>query len=87
MFWKIKKSVITEPKNIKRLEQEKIINDWKIKLKKISIPTLESALSDLEKKMNQYSLMEFDEDIQNIESIINSLPDKEKLLFNYDMGK
>lgn len=39
MFWKIKKSVITEPKNIKRLEQEKIINDWKIKLKKISIPT------------------------------------------------
>lgn len=58
MFWKIKKSVITEPKNIKRLEQEKIINDWKIKLKKISMPTLE-------KKINQYSLMEFDEDIQN----------------------
>lgn len=60
MFWKIKKSFITEQKNIKRLEQEKIINDLKIKLKKISIPTLENALSDLEKKMNQYSLMEFE---------------------------
>lgn len=86
MFWKRKKTVITEQKSIKRLEQEKIINDWKIKLKKISIPTLENALSDLEKKMNQYSLIEFDEDIQNIESIIDALPDKERLLFNYDMG-
>lgn len=36
--------------------------------------------------MNQHSLIEFDEDIQNIKSIIAALPDKEKLLFNYDMG-
>jgi hypothetical protein len=36
--------------------------------------------------MNQYSLMELDEDIQNIENIIDALPDKERLLFNYDMG-
>lgn len=36
--------------------------------------------------MNQYNLMEFDVDIQNIESIIDALPNKERLLFNYDMG-
>lgn len=50
MFRKRKKIVITEEKSIKRLEQEKIINDWKIKLKKVSIPTLKNALSDLEKR-------------------------------------
>lgn len=86
MFWKRKKTGITKEKSIKRLEQEKIINDWRTRLKKIYIPSLENALSNLEKKMNQYSLMEFDEDIQNINNIIAVLPDKERLLFNYDMG-
>lgn len=86
MFLRRKQTVITEEKSIKRLEQEKIVNNWKIKLKKVSIPTLENALSDLEKKMNQYSLIEFDEDIQNIARLIETLPHKENLLFNYNMG-
>lgn len=70
----------------KRIEQENLLKDWKIKLEKVSIPALETELYALEKRMNQYSLMEFDSDIQKITDLIEKLPDRERLLFNYEMG-
>lgn len=91
MFWKKKKSIVveestSEKKSLKRIEQEDLLKDWKIKLEKVSIPALETELYALEKRMNQYSLMEFDSDIQKITDLIEKLPDRERLLFNYEMG-
>ena len=90
MFWKKKKSIVveestSEKKSLKRIEQENLLKDWKIKLEKVSIPALETELYALEKRMNQYSLMEFDSDIQKITDLIEKLPDRERLLFNYEM--
>ncbi len=85
MFWK-KKNNITEEKFVNRSGQEKKIINWKIKLRKISFPKLEDMLNNLEKKINKCSLMELNEDIQKIEILIEKMPVKEKILFNYDMG-
>lgn len=91
MWWKKKKHIVVEEtlsqeKTLKRIEQEKQVEIWKVKLDKVSIPKLETKLYALEEKMNRYSFMEFDSDIQEINNSIQELPDKERVLFNYEMG-
>lgn len=81
-----KKNYYIRRKIYKKIRTRRNTKQLESKIKKNIYTTLENVLSDLEKKMNQHSLIEFDEDIQNIKSIIAALPDKEKLLFNYDMG-
>ena len=90
MFWKKKRAFgkvdVSQKKSVKRIEQEKMLRNWKIKLEKVSIPELETKLYTLEKKMNQYCFKEFDSDIQKIADLIEHLPDTEWLLFNQEMG-
>lgn len=64
-------------KSVKRLEN---------KIRESVYSSIRDRVICIRKRMNQYSLMEFDSDIQKITDLIEKLPDRERLLFNYEMG-
>lgn len=82
----LKNSKLQE-KSEKRIEQEKMLYDWKRRIKRVSLPILETELDNLEKNMYRYPLNEFDEEIKKISEKISNLQDnKEKILLSYDIG-
>ena len=66
----LKNSKLQE-KSEKRIEQEKMLYDWKRRIKRVSLPILETELDNLEKNMYRYPLNEFDEEIKKISELPN----------------